>query len=210
MTSPPMDPELEESESLLGEDEPLPHMLLPDSLSQLEEFGRHKRPRKAHPWQTPPLQRLVGSHRGQHQLSSECENYQWLHHSGASSDAAGTAHAPEHPPHRDTVKTTATGHCRQSTLGTACSAPLSHHCVLSSGLDLITDTAPRLLTIRRQDHADGHRNVREKHNKPVTSTYRNGFFDNPVFQRFLLEYSKQKYYVRVNEENVDLEKTSCL
>ncbi|CAL8307893.1 unnamed protein product [Lota lota] len=31
----------------LGEDE-LPHMLLPDSLSQLEEFGRHKRPRKAH------------------------------------------------------------------------------------------------------------------------------------------------------------------
>ncbi|KAK0139282.1 Metalloprotease TIKI2 [Merluccius polli] len=31
----------------LGEEE-LPHMLLPDSLSQLEEFGRHKRPRKAH------------------------------------------------------------------------------------------------------------------------------------------------------------------
>ncbi|KAK6309059.1 metalloprotease TIKI2 isoform X2 [Coregonus clupeaformis] len=30
------------------EDEELPHMLLPDSLSQLEEFGRHKRPRKAH------------------------------------------------------------------------------------------------------------------------------------------------------------------
>lgn len=30
-----------------GEGE-LPHMLLPDSLSQLEEFGRHKRPRKAH------------------------------------------------------------------------------------------------------------------------------------------------------------------
>lgn len=29
-------------------DEELPHMLLPDSLSQLEEFGRHKRPRKAH------------------------------------------------------------------------------------------------------------------------------------------------------------------
>ncbi|XP_012676024.2 metalloprotease TIKI2 isoform X2 [Clupea harengus] len=29
------------------EDE-LPHLLLPDSLSQLEEFGRHKRPRKAH------------------------------------------------------------------------------------------------------------------------------------------------------------------
>ncbi|CAL8237197.1 unnamed protein product, partial [Boreogadus saida] len=32
----------------LGEDDMLPHMLLPDSLSQLEEFGRHKRPRKAH------------------------------------------------------------------------------------------------------------------------------------------------------------------
>uniref|UniRef100_A0A3Q3XPS9 Metalloprotease TIKI n=1 Tax=Mola mola TaxID=94237 RepID=A0A3Q3XPS9_MOLML len=29
-------------------DEELPHMLLPDSLSQLEEFGRQKRPRKAH------------------------------------------------------------------------------------------------------------------------------------------------------------------
>ncbi|XP_054459217.1 metalloprotease TIKI2 isoform X2 [Anoplopoma fimbria] len=31
----------------LGDDE-LPHILLPDSLSQLEEFGRLKRPRKAH------------------------------------------------------------------------------------------------------------------------------------------------------------------
>uniref|UniRef100_A0A8C6T2T8 Metalloprotease TIKI n=1 Tax=Neogobius melanostomus TaxID=47308 RepID=A0A8C6T2T8_9GOBI len=30
------------------EEEELPHMLLPDSLSQLEEFGRHKRPRKSH------------------------------------------------------------------------------------------------------------------------------------------------------------------
>ncbi|XP_010870117.1 metalloprotease TIKI2 [Esox lucius] len=29
------------------EDEELPHMLLPDSLSQLEEFGKHTRPRKA-------------------------------------------------------------------------------------------------------------------------------------------------------------------
>ena len=29
-----------------GEEEP--HMLLPDSLSQLEEFGRNKRPRKVH------------------------------------------------------------------------------------------------------------------------------------------------------------------
>ncbi|XP_068599736.1 metalloprotease TIKI2 [Brachionichthys hirsutus] len=43
-TSPPDDPELTPG---LG-DEELPHMLLPDSLSQLEEFGRHKRPRKAH------------------------------------------------------------------------------------------------------------------------------------------------------------------
>lgn len=40
-TSPPEDTELEEEEEL-------PHMLLPDSLSQLEEFGRHKRPRKNH------------------------------------------------------------------------------------------------------------------------------------------------------------------
>ncbi|XP_072295117.1 metalloprotease TIKI2 [Eucyclogobius newberryi] len=48
MTSPSVDPELEESDSLMGEDELLPHMLLPDSLSQLEEFGRHKRLRKAH------------------------------------------------------------------------------------------------------------------------------------------------------------------
>ncbi|KAM4628704.1 metalloprotease TIKI2 [Polymixia lowei] len=41
--------ELDDLEGLpgLGEEE-LPHMLLPDSLSQLEEFGRHKRPRKAH------------------------------------------------------------------------------------------------------------------------------------------------------------------
>uniref|UniRef100_W5LB76 Metalloprotease TIKI n=1 Tax=Astyanax mexicanus TaxID=7994 RepID=W5LB76_ASTMX len=29
-------------------EEDLPHLLLPDSLSQLEEFGRHKRPHKAH------------------------------------------------------------------------------------------------------------------------------------------------------------------
>lgn len=36
-----------EGERGLGDDEP-PHILLPDSLSQLEEFGRHKRPRKAH------------------------------------------------------------------------------------------------------------------------------------------------------------------
>ncbi|XP_029904730.1 metalloprotease TIKI2 [Myripristis murdjan] len=50
VTSPPEgEVELEEPDSLpgLGEEE-LPHMLLPDSLSQLEEFGRHKRPRKAH------------------------------------------------------------------------------------------------------------------------------------------------------------------
>ncbi|XP_033820860.1 metalloprotease TIKI2 isoform X1 [Periophthalmus magnuspinnatus] len=43
MSRPPVNTELP------GEgDEELPHMLLPDSLSQLEEFGRHKRPRKAH------------------------------------------------------------------------------------------------------------------------------------------------------------------
>lgn len=47
MTSPPED-EGEELESVPGlEEEELPHMLLPDSLSQLEEFGRHKRPRKS-------------------------------------------------------------------------------------------------------------------------------------------------------------------
>lgn len=44
-----MELELEDPEYVpsLGE-EVLPHMLLPDSLSQLEEFGRHKRPRKVH------------------------------------------------------------------------------------------------------------------------------------------------------------------
>lgn len=47
--------ELEEAEDLAGlGDEELPHMLLPDSLSQLEEFGRHKRPRKAHRGHTRP------------------------------------------------------------------------------------------------------------------------------------------------------------
>lgn len=47
MTSPSdLDGSLDGLEEL--EDEELPHMLLPDSLSQLEEFGRHKRPRKAH------------------------------------------------------------------------------------------------------------------------------------------------------------------
>ncbi|CAL1593776.1 unnamed protein product [Knipowitschia caucasica] len=48
MSSPTVDTELEELERFLGESEQLPHMLMPDSLSQLEEFGRHKRPRKAH------------------------------------------------------------------------------------------------------------------------------------------------------------------
>ncbi|KAM9763110.1 metalloprotease TIKI2 isoform 2-T2 [Menidia menidia] len=38
--------ELEDIPSLGGEE--LPHMLLPDSLTQLEEFGRHKQHRKAH------------------------------------------------------------------------------------------------------------------------------------------------------------------
>ncbi|XP_026161358.1 metalloprotease TIKI2 [Mastacembelus armatus] len=48
-TPPEMELELEDPGNVpgLGEEE-LPHMLLPDSLSQLEEFGRHKRPRKAH------------------------------------------------------------------------------------------------------------------------------------------------------------------
>ncbi|XP_075944701.1 metalloprotease TIKI2 isoform X1 [Anarhichas minor] len=45
----PSELELDYAESMpgLGDDE-LPHILLPDSLSQLEEFGRHKRPRKPH------------------------------------------------------------------------------------------------------------------------------------------------------------------
>ncbi|XP_071343782.1 metalloprotease TIKI2 [Trachinotus anak] len=44
-----MELELEDLENIPGlGGEELPHMLLPDSLSQLEEFGRHKRPRKAH------------------------------------------------------------------------------------------------------------------------------------------------------------------
>lgn len=42
LSSAPADTDLEEGE------EELPHLLLPDSLSQLEEFGRHKRPRKSH------------------------------------------------------------------------------------------------------------------------------------------------------------------
>lgn len=47
---PEAEEELEDPDNVpgLGELEELPHMLLPDSLSQLEEFGRHKRPRKAH------------------------------------------------------------------------------------------------------------------------------------------------------------------
>lgn len=45
----PSEVELGDPEDIPGlEDEELPHMLLPDSLSQLEEFGRHKRPRKGH------------------------------------------------------------------------------------------------------------------------------------------------------------------
>ncbi|KAM7388313.1 hypothetical protein PAMP_024499 [Pampus punctatissimus] len=45
----PTEMELEEPAYLPGlREEVLPHMLLPDSLSQLEEFGRHKRPRKVH------------------------------------------------------------------------------------------------------------------------------------------------------------------
>lgn len=41
--------ELDEADHLAGlGDEELPHMLLPDSLSQLEEFGRHRKHRKGH------------------------------------------------------------------------------------------------------------------------------------------------------------------
>ena len=47
--SPDTELELEEPEDMPGlGGEELPHILLPDSLSQLEEFGRHKRPRKTH------------------------------------------------------------------------------------------------------------------------------------------------------------------
>ncbi|XP_060889143.1 metalloprotease TIKI2 [Labrus mixtus] len=50
LTTPPeTEIELGEPEDMPGlGDEELPHLLLPDSLSQLEEFGRHKRPHKAH------------------------------------------------------------------------------------------------------------------------------------------------------------------
>lgn len=41
--------ELDDADGTTGpEGDDLPHMPLPDTLSQLEEFGRHKRPRKAH------------------------------------------------------------------------------------------------------------------------------------------------------------------
>ncbi|KAK5907563.1 hypothetical protein CesoFtcFv8_005397 [Champsocephalus esox] len=47
--SPDTELELEDPEDMPGlGGEELPHILLPDSLSQLEEFGRHKRPRKTH------------------------------------------------------------------------------------------------------------------------------------------------------------------
>lgn len=47
--SPESELELQEPENMPGlGDEELPHLLLPDSLSQLEEFGRHKRLHKAH------------------------------------------------------------------------------------------------------------------------------------------------------------------
>uniref|UniRef100_A0A3P9L2U0 Metalloprotease TIKI n=1 Tax=Oryzias latipes TaxID=8090 RepID=A0A3P9L2U0_ORYLA len=46
-SSPTLDPELGDPGDGPGfGEEELPHILLPDSLSQLEEFGRHKRPRK--------------------------------------------------------------------------------------------------------------------------------------------------------------------
>ncbi|XP_068447478.1 metalloprotease TIKI2 isoform X2 [Clinocottus analis] len=50
LTSPPeteLELDYDEGAPGLADEEP-PHILLPDSLSQLEEFGRHKRPRKAH------------------------------------------------------------------------------------------------------------------------------------------------------------------
>uniref|UniRef100_A0A1A8CDV5 Metalloprotease TIKI n=1 Tax=Nothobranchius kadleci TaxID=1051664 RepID=A0A1A8CDV5_NOTKA len=46
MTSPQV--ELDDPEETELEGDSLPHMLLPDSLTQLEEFGRQKRPKKAH------------------------------------------------------------------------------------------------------------------------------------------------------------------
>ncbi|XP_037530618.1 metalloprotease TIKI2 [Nematolebias whitei] len=45
-TSSQMELDPEDNTGLEGDD--LPHMPLPDTLSQLEEFGRYKRPRKAH------------------------------------------------------------------------------------------------------------------------------------------------------------------
>lgn len=41
------DPLTERTSEAPGEEDELPHLLEPDSLSQLEEFGRHQRPRKA-------------------------------------------------------------------------------------------------------------------------------------------------------------------
>uniref|UniRef100_A0A1A8U689 Metalloprotease TIKI n=1 Tax=Nothobranchius furzeri TaxID=105023 RepID=A0A1A8U689_NOTFU len=46
MTSPRV--EIDDPEETELEGDSLPHMLLPDSLTQLEEFGRQKRPKKAH------------------------------------------------------------------------------------------------------------------------------------------------------------------
>ncbi|MEQ2233823.1 hypothetical protein ILYODFUR_025750, partial [Ilyodon furcidens] len=44
-----LEEEIEDPDDVPGlEEVELPHMLLPDSLNQLEEFGRHKRPHKAH------------------------------------------------------------------------------------------------------------------------------------------------------------------
>ncbi|XP_014326685.1 metalloprotease TIKI2-like [Xiphophorus maculatus] len=44
-----LEEEMEDPDDVPGlQGEELPHMLLPDSLNQLEEFGRHKRPHKAH------------------------------------------------------------------------------------------------------------------------------------------------------------------
>lgn len=128
--SPEAELELREPENMpgLGEEE-LPHMLLPDSLSQLEEFGRHKRLRKAHRGHGRPrlfsdlwvrigdrwASVLIGSKPSflhskllssifpvslpQHFAATKREDYQWLRNSGNASDARGAAQADGDPAH---------------------------------------------------------------------------------------------------------------
>ncbi|KAL0186107.1 hypothetical protein M9458_017777, partial [Cirrhinus mrigala] len=71
-------PELEEISQ-----EELSHMLLPDSLSQLEEFGRYKRPRKTHHAHSRPRLR-------QHDSKLKYKDNQWLCDGGTSSNTTGT------------------------------------------------------------------------------------------------------------------------